>query len=214
MISLAPAGPSRNPTPARPPVLPATASCVEADRRTAEEQSEPTGSPVSTFLSLPCTLTGCIATGSSAPPSPGGGSLRVPGGPWHPPPGRTGGPPESGRHVGGACWAPGDSCQGLPASARQPACSLCAPLPWEPASASRQSGWRGAFPFYAIWGLFLHSFPGLPASPPPRAQPSGHGPLCGMQRRLLPAMASHAPRSPAPPPSARVDSELHFVPSF
>lgn len=91
MISLAPAGPSRNPTPARPPALPATASCVEADRRTAEEQSEPTGSPVSTFLSLPCTLTGCIATGSSAPPSPGGGSLRVPGGPWHPPPGRTGG---------------------------------------------------------------------------------------------------------------------------
>lgn len=127
---------------------------------------------------------------------------------------QDGGPPESGRHVGGACWAPGDSCQGLPASARQPACSLCAPLPWEPASASRQSGWRGAFPFYAIWGLFLHSFPGLPASPPPRAQPSGHGPLCGMQRRLLPAMASLALRSPAPPPSARVDSELHSVPSF
>lgn len=42
----------------------------------------------------------------------------------------------------------------------------------------------------------MHSFPGLPASPPPRAQPSGQGHLCGTQWRLLPAAASHVPPQP------------------
>lgn len=56
-------------------------------------------------------------------------------------PGKTVGPLESScllghPSLGSTGWVPGNSCQGLPTLLGDPACSLCALLPWEPASSS------------------------------------------------------------------------------
>lgn len=78
----------------------------------------------------------------------------------------------------------------------------------------RQSGWLAwCLCFLCHLGLifaFISRAPSVP-SPPPRARPSGHGHLCGVQGRLSPAVASRAPHGPAAAP-ARVDSRLRSVP--